>query len=67
MQCSAEAGGQGLQPLPQQNRPASPWLGSGHQLQAVRFSWLYFLQVRAPAVIAGSQASFCLFPGIFSC
>ena len=26
---------QRLQPLPQQNRPASPWLGSGHLLQAV--------------------------------
>ena len=52
---------------PQQIRPASPLLGSGHQLQAVRLSWLYYLQVRAPAVIAGSQASFCLFPGIFSC
>ena len=32
---AAEAGGQRLQPLPQQIRPASPWLGSGHQLQAV--------------------------------
>ena len=26
---------QRLQPLPQQNRPASPWLGSGHLLKAV--------------------------------
>ena len=33
---------------------------------AFQESWLYFLQVRAPALIAGSQASFCLFPGIFS-
>ena len=37
---AAEAGGQRLQPLPQEIRPASPLLGSGHQLQAVRLSWL---------------------------
>ena len=36
---------------------------AGQWAQAVPLSWLYFLQVRAPAVIAGVQASFSLFPG----
>ena len=56
---------QRLQPLPQQNRPASLWLGSGRKLFPSLGST--FVQVRAPAVIAGSQASFSLFPVIFSC